>query len=186
MATFTWTGQDTAAGTKVCGATDKFGFYGATFNAAIEVGQFQDTIHVENSSNADQCATNHINNTKYVASGTVNINGGGTVSLAANVPTNAQCPLLLNFAHGSSVATSAATFWAYDGTTPATAPTGVTFYAGEKGDTAWTAAGGSAAAVTLTDQSTATSHDFYIFMSVSPDSVGVKTDFALEIQLTYQ
>lgn len=186
MATFTWTGQDTNGTTTVCGATDKFGFYGAAFNTAVEVSAYQTTTHVENVSNVEQCATYHINNTKYVDSTHVIINGAASAELAANVPTNAQCPLKLTFADAASVATSAATFWAYDGSTASEVPTGVTFQCGEKSDTTWTNAEGSAAALTLTNQGAATSHDFYIFMSASPESVGVKTAFALEIQLTYQ
>jgi hypothetical protein len=185
-AVFTWTGQRTDASTVTCGATDKFGFYGAAFNTAVEVGAYQDTTHVENTSNEDQCATNHVHNTKYVDSTHVIIDGAASAELAANVPTTAQCPLKLNFTFDTSVTTTACTFWAYDGSTASAVPTGVTFQALEQSDTTWTNAEGSAAAVTITDDTTGTSHDYYIAMSASPESAGAKTAFALEIQLTYQ
>lgn len=189
MATFTWTGQSTTTptGDKTIGATDKFGLYGSAFNNAIVVGSYQDSTHAENNSNSELCAgAPHMNNTKYVDSTHVSINGAGSAALASNVPTNAQCPLKLNFSHGSSVATSAATFWADDGTTAATPPTEVTFQAIEKSNTTWVNAGGSGSALSLADQATGTSHDFYIAFSNSPTAAGVKTAYRMQIQLTYQ
>jgi len=61
----------------------------------------------------------------------------------------------------------------------------VTFQAAEQGDSAWTNAEGSAAALTLTDQGAATSHDYFIAVSASPESVGLKSAFALRVELTY-
>ena len=65
MATFTWTGQTTTSPTNdlTIGATDIVGFYGATFDTAIEVGEYQTTTHVENDSNVHQCTTAHLSNT---------------------------------------------------------------------------------------------------------------------------
>lgn len=185
-AVFTWTGQDTNGGTEVAVAADVISFYGASFNDAVEAGEYQTTTHVENDSNVDQCATYHLHNTKYVSANNVDLDGGGSEALGAGCPTTAECPLKLNFTFDTSVATSSTTFWAYDGTTPATAPTNVTFYAGEQSDTAWTQAEGSGSAVAIDDDTAATSHDYYIFFSASPDVAGVLTSFTLKFQLTYQ
>ena len=185
MATFTWTAQLTT-GTLTIGSTDKVGFYGTNFGDAITVNSYQDSTHIENSSGTHLCTTNHVNNTKYLTSTTVSINGGGSQTLGASVPTTAQCPLKINFSHSSAVATSAGKFWADNGSDTGTAPTDVTFQAGEQSDTSWTAGAPKSNAVTLTDQSSATSHDFYIFCSASPTAVGDKTAFRLGIELTYQ
>lgn len=189
MATFTWTGQSTTSptGDKTIGSTDKLSLYGANFNDAVVVNSYQDSTHVENSANAEQCAGGpHMNNTKYVDATHVSINGGASAVLASNVPTNAQCPLKVNFSHGSAVATSAATFWADDGSVTTNPPTDLTVKAGEKSNTSWSSPGGSGAAMALADQASATSHDFYIFLSCTPTAVGVKTAARAQIQLTYQ
>lgn len=187
MATFTWTGQGTNAGVTntTIGATDKLGFYGSSFGDAIAVGSYQDSTHVENSGGTELCTT-HINNTKYVASGTLSVNGGGTEALDGTNLATTECPLLINFAHGSAVACSSITFWAYDGSTDTAVPTNVTFQCAEQGDTAWTNAEGSGSAMALEDSASATSHDFYLAVSASPEAVGDLTAFALKIQLTYQ
>ena len=75
--------------------------------------------------------------------------------------------------------------YAYDGSTTTSAPTGVTFYAFEQGDSAWTNAEGSASAVSVNDDTASTSHDYYFGISASPESVGEKTAFKIRMELTY-
>lgn len=186
MATFTWTGQTTTSPTNdlAIGATDIVGFYGATFDTAIEVSSYQTTTHVENSSNVHQCTTAHLSNTKYLGAALVDINGGGSEDVA-NILTS-ECALKINFSDASSVTTTSNTFWADDGATSTAVPTNVTFQALEQGDAAWTNAEGSAAALTINDDTAATSHDYYIAVSASPEAVGDLEAFRLQIQLTYQ
>lgn len=180
MATYTWTLQGTSPTT--IGA-DILQFAGATFDSAITVGAYNDSTHVEDeSTSADNSSGNTPNNVKYVASGTGDW-GDGTESLA-NI-TDAECTLKINFAHASAVAVTSHILYAYDGTTTTAVPTGVTFQAAEQGDAAWTNAEGSAAALTITDSGSATSHDFYVAVSASPESVGEKTAFAIRSELTY-
>lgn len=182
MATFTWTGQLTT-GTQAIGATDVVRFAGAAFGTAVVVSSYQDSTHVENSGGTELCSTNHCHNTKYVASGTLSLDGGATSNVVD--VTTANCPLKINFADPSSVTTTGGLFYAYNGSTTTVAPTGVTFQAFEQGDAAWTGAGGSAAAVTINDDTAATSHDYFFGMSATPTSVGEKTAFKLRIELTY-
>lgn len=180
MATYTWYLQGTSPTT--IEATDIVQFAGASFGSTITVGEYNDSTHVESSVGADDSSGNTPNNVKYIASGTADW-GDGTENLDQIL--DAECTLKINFAHGSAVAVTDHIFYAYDGTTTTAAPTGVTFVAAESGDAAWTGAEGSASAVTVADSSSATSHDFYISVSVSPDSVGEKTDFVLRDELTY-
>jgi len=187
MATYTWYLQGTSPTT--IEATDIFQFAGGTFDSAVEVGQYNGSSHVESSVGADDSSGNTPKNSKFISQsgGTggdsqVDV-GSGTVDLDS--VTTGNCPLKINFAHGSSVAITGHIFYAYDGTTPATAPTGVTFVAAEQADANWTAAEGSASGVTIADKTAATSHDFYILLSASPDSVGEKTAFKLRDELTY-
>lgn len=180
MATFTWTLQGTSDTT--LGATDTLQFAGGTFDSNVTVGAYQDSTHVKASGGTDSSAANTPNNVKYI-SGTQGDWGAGTELLTAIL--TSECTLKVNFSDAASVATSAAIFYAYDGTTTTTGPTGVTFYAFEQGDANWTLAEGSGSAVTLTDQAAATSHDFFIGVSASPDSVGLKSNFTIRCELTY-
>jgi hypothetical protein len=192
MATWALTAQYvTGAATATVGATDRIWWNGAAFGTNVVVGAYQDTTHLSNSSDAHtaSCTTNsHIMNTKYLTGTTVSINGGGSVTLAANtVPTTAQCGLKWNFQDGASVTTSNGIFYAYDGATDATPMAGVTFQAGEGGvggTTTWVAANGSGSALALQDNTTSTTHDFFLFTSVSPTSTGAKTG-KIKISITY-
>lgn len=182
MASFTWTLQGTTPTT--IGATDILQFANATFDSAITVGQYNNSTHVESSTGTDLSSGNSPKNSKYLTSSTVSINGGSSESLSGVTTTN--CPLKINFSHGTSVITYDAVFYSYDGTTTTAAPTDVTFQAAEQADTNWTNAEGSATPVTITNHSTpATSHDYYLLVSASPESVGLKSAFKVRIELTY-
>lgn len=184
MATFTWYMQDTNSTTTTIGATDILGLYGSSFDTAIEVGSYQDSTHVENDSNVEQCTSYHGHNTKYAGAALVSIDGAANEDVA-NILTS-ECALKINFSDASSVTTTSNTFWAYDGGTESNGPTNITFYALEQGDAAWTNAEGSGSALTINDDTAATSHDYYIAVSASPDAVGDLEAFTLKIQLTYQ
>ena len=182
MATWTLTAQLTT-GTLSVGATDRIWFNGTNFGDNVTVGSYQDSTHISNSSDVHQCSTNHVHNTKFLTSTTLSLDGAGSTNLSALTTGNA--PLKFNFSDASSVATSSATFYAYDGATDATAMAGVTFKAGEAAVTStWVTANGSGAALSLADQSAATSHDFFVALSLSPTSTGAKTG-KIKITLTY-
>lgn len=188
MATFTWALQGSTPTTVE--ATDIVQFAGSGgFDSKITVGEYNDTTHVKSSVGANDSSANTPNNVKFISQsgGTGGDSqadwGDGTEDLDAIL--DAECTLEINFSDASSVATESAIFYAYDGTTTTNGPTGVTFVAAEGGDTNFTAAEGSGSAVSLTDQAAATSHDFYIACSASPDSVGLKDSFSLRCELTY-
>lgn len=185
MATWTLTSQLTT-GTLSVASTNRIWYNGATFGTNVVVSSYQDSTHITDNTDTHLCTTNHVNNTKFIDSTHVSINGGASTALAAGtVPTTAQCGLKFNFSDPSSVATNTAKFFFYDGTTDTTAMPGTTVQAGEGGQTTtWVAANGSAAALSLANQAAATSHDFFIFSSVSPTSTGAKTG-AMKITLTY-
>jgi len=144
---------------------------------------------VESSVGADDSTGNTPNNVKFVsASGGTGGDsqadwGDGTEDIDAI--TDAEATLKVSFGHTSSVVTTDAIFYAYDGTTPATAPTDIDVQAFEVGDTNFTEAEGSGSALALDDNTTAETHDYYIGVSCSPASVGEKTAFAFRIELTY-
>lgn len=181
MATWTLTAQLTT-GTLAVGATDRVWWNGSAFGTNVVVGSYQDSTHIASNTDTHLCTTNHVNNTKYLTATTVSINGAGSTALPI---ATASCGLKFNFADPSSVATSGAKFYAYDGTTDTTAMSGVTFQAAQGGSTStWVAANGSGTGLALADQTAATSHDFFVATSVSPTSTGAKTG-KVKITLTY-
>ena len=187
MATFTWQLQGDSGTTLE--DTDKLQFAGATFDSAITVSEYNDSTHVESSVGADDSTGDNPKNVKFISQTGGNDSdsqadwGDGTEDIDAI--TNAECTLKVNFAHASSVITSGAIFYAYDGTTTTAVPTGVTFQCFELADIVFTNAEGSGSAMALEDNTTATDHHFYIGVSASPESVGLKEAFKLRIELTY-
>jgi hypothetical protein len=188
MATFTFVLQGSTPTT--IEATDILQFAGAGgFDSKITVGAYNDTTHVKSSVGANDSSANTPNNNKFISQsgGTGGDSqadwGDGTEDLDAI--TTAEATLKINFADGASVVTEDAIFYAYDGSTTTAVPTGVTFQCAEVGDANFTNAEGSAAALTINDDTASTSHDYYIVVSASPESVGLKDAFSVRIELTY-
>lgn len=188
MATFTWQLQGSSPTT--IGATDILRFSGAGgFSAKIQVNAYNDTTHVKSSGGSDLSSGNTPNNVKFISQtgGTGGDSqadwGDGTEDI--DQITNGEATLKINFSHGSSVITEDAIIYAYDGSTPATPPTDVDVRMAEVGDANFTQAEGSGSALALDDNTTNTSHDFYVLVSMSPTSVGLKSALALRIELTY-
>ncbi len=69
------------------------GFYGAAFGTSVPIGSVQSTTFVTNSTGTSQAA--QLNNTAYLSSSTVSINGAGAKNLN-NLP-NYLCPLNIRF-----------------------------------------------------------------------------------------
>ena len=143
--------------------------YGAT--GAITAAAYNDGHHIIDASNNELCTTGHAVNLKYIAAGTVQIAGGGTVDL--NTVTTAQC-LNIYVTCSPNAEVTAATFWAY-GSGEADPCTGLTTQGFVQGDAAWQSIGGSGAALDLGTSVSAATHDFYVGISVSPTSNGAKT-----------
>lgn len=187
MATFVWTLQGGTPTT--IDASDYIQFAGGTFGSAITVNAYNGSTHVESSVGADDSSANTPKNSKFISQtgGTggdsqVDI-GGGTVDLDSI--STANCPIKLNFAHGSAVAVTGWKIYAYDGSTPATGPSNIDVRLAEQGEANWTEAEGSGAPVNLADGSSNTTFDRYILVSCSPLTVGLKTAFAFRTELTY-
>ena len=163
-------------------AGNMIGFYGtATYGAKTAVSAYQGGMHLRTAAgtDTDACAAPHCDNVKYINATYCDINGAGDVDVAT-IGVN-DC-VRIEFTDGAtSVVTENAIFYSYDGTTDATAPVGVTTKGLEQGDAAWTAMGGNAAAVSITNDSTTTDHLFYVAVSASPTSVGEKLSFAFKI-----
>lgn len=183
MATWTVTAQLTT-GTLTVGATDRVWLNsGIAVTNNVTVGSYQDGTHISNSSDVQQDSGPYVHNVKYLTGTTMSLDGAGSANLSTL--TTANAPLKINFSDASSVATSGATFYAYDGSTDATAMVGVTFQAAEAGVTStWVAANGSGSALSIADDTAATSHDYFVAISATPTSTGAKTG-KIKLALTY-
>jgi hypothetical protein len=186
MATWSLTAQLTS-GTLALGATDRIWWNGANFGDNVVVGSYQDSTHVSNSDDVHQCSANHVHNTKYVDDSHYILDGGSSTAFDVTHPTTSQCGLKFTFTDASSVSTSGGKFYVYDGITETSSMAGVHFQAFQADGTivpAWVDANGSGSALSLANQTAATSHDFYIGTSVSPTSSGAKSG-KIKIVVTY-
>lgn len=196
MATFAWeVYANTPAWMDVGSNTIVFSGSGG-LSTPITVGSWQDETHLGSGDpGTDQCGTNHVPNVKYV-SGTQFDGGSGTESLNDTNLVATECTLRIEFTDASSVATSNARFYSFDGSTETNEAVGIEAYAFEQGvgASSWTQLnddsgniGGdnSGERLSLSDQTAGTEHYFYIAVSARPESVGSKTQFDFGIALTY-
>jgi len=165
-------------------ATDFLAFSDGTFGNPITVNEYNGGTHVRSSGGANDSSANTPKNNKYIASSTADW-GDGTESLTNIL--DGECALKMTIAYDTNITVTDITMYAYDGTTTTTAPTDTDVYLAEKGDANWTNADGSAAALTISDSDTpATSHNFYIAVSVKPTAVGIKSANKIRTEFTYQ
>lgn len=172
-------------------ATDSIAFTDGTFGNPITVGAYNGGTHVRSSGGADDSTGNTPNNVKFISAGGGTGGdsqadwGDGTEDLDAM--TDAEATLKVTIAESSNITVTSITMFAYDGTTATEAPTAMNVYMAEQGDANWTQAHGSGSALTITDSTTpATGHDFYVAISASPTTVGVKSANKVRIAFTYQ
>lgn len=184
--TITWHGGDGANQILPAesGDNDTLGFFGAGFGFSIRVGEFNNTSYVTNdngTTNYGQTPNLRWANVSgaYVASETV-----ATELLEVD---NTEATLRIRLTTDSNVQTQNTSFRAFDRVSINNDPSGVTVYAAEinkpspsvrgSGDTNWTAIAGSGATLSMDDQLYASGvHDYYVGLSVTPDSIGEKTD----------
>lgn len=191
------------------------GFYGSSFGASVQVGSYQDSTYITNSTGTTQGA--QVWNTKYI-----HPNSGalaGTPVNLSGIP-NYQATLNINFNHTSAVKTQNAQLRIYDRSNINQPASGVTTKVAQiihptvaqtvngSGDGTWigeavnpqtgtATVGGSGIVVNMIASpgasglrpngaaTTDTNHDWYAVISASPDSIGSKTLYGLYFSLEY-
>ncbi len=190
----------------ISGTGNRIGFCGATFGSSVGVDEYQDSTWVTN----DTMTVNYgqINNNKYISSTELDTNSSGTKTLISGAVSLNESTLRISFEEdGGATATSVTRFYAYDGSAPATPPTGVTVVGfecdtasgggnylqinkdTEIGGGAWNAAigiGGSSNKLILADESSISVHSWFLSVSASPQNVGLKQNFVFRIETDYQ
>jgi len=196
MATFQWEVYvDTPGWEDVSTNTIVFSGSGG-IATPITVGNWQDETHIgTDDPGADQCGSNHVPNVKYISDTQCDI-GGGTITMNDTNVVATEVTLRVYFYDASSVSTSNARFYTFDGTTETSEAVGIEAYAWERGvgtstwtlvndDSGNTGGDNSGERLSLSDQGAGTEHWFYIAVSARPESVGSKTQFDFGIALTY-
>ncbi len=186
------------------------GFYGDSgFAASIAVAAYNGRTFIADSAGATQGPEG--NNVKYLnaGSGILGQTGSG-IGLAA-IP-NYQSTLNIHFTNDSAVKIQNAYLYAYDRVSKNNSPSGVTFKAAEiihpnttqsntgSGDTTWSTIAGTGVALSLCPSPgvsgltagngsngnvASTVHDWFAAISVSPDSIGSKTQSGILVELEY-
>lgn len=185
------------------------GFYGAGgFGRSVQVDTFQSTSYITDSNGVEQGA--ELNNVKYIHANSGLVNG--TTELDVKYIPNYQSTVNVRFTHDTAVQTQNALCYIYDRTSTDNAPSGLVCYCYEtlhpevaqdfegSGLTEWTNTYGSESILSLAaspgcsgwyagsglgSEHIDTRHDYYVCLSVSPDSVGSKTLFGMSVQLEY-
>jgi len=189
------------------------GFYGASFGTSVQVGQYQDSTFITNSTGSAQGP--EANNAKYQGdvSG-VNINGSGLMHIR-------EVPLLsgtlnISFTNDTEVNTQNGEVRIFDRSDITQPASGVTSQVAQlvqglsgvdpttgaaqvwsAAEDGWLALSGSGLTMTLLNNPGSgglgasgaagedTQHDWYLCLSASPDSIGSKTLYGLFTQLEY-
>lgn len=192
---WTVTAQVTGSPNFTIAATNRIWFngVGGTFGTNVVVSSYQDGTHVSDNADAHvaACTTGgHLHNTKFLTGTTMSLDGAGSANLSTLTTANSPLKFVFDTSDlgGASVVTSGAKFYAYS-SSDGTPVSGVTVQAGEGAVTStWVSIGTTGAAgagLALADQTTATSHNFFLAVSVTPTSTGAKTTNTFKLSLTY-
>lgn len=196
---------------EISGATlTGLGFYGASFGASVQVGQYQDTTFITNGAGTIEGA--QVTNAKYPGNSSgVEIDGDPEVLLTA-LPVSSGT-LNVRFTNDSAVKTQNGELRIFDRTLPAVnGASGVTSQVAQlvlggsgvsssgtlqESHNGWLELAGSGIVMTLLSSpasggltpsgvdSEDIRHDWYVALSATPTSIGSKDDFGLFIELEF-
>jgi len=166
------------------GSNDTLGHFGANFGFSIRVGDYNNTSFVTN----DNGTTNHgqVPNLRWA-----NVSGAYVASELTATELlevdNTEATLRIRLLTDSDVKPQNAAFRAFDRVDIDNSPVGVNILAAEinkpspsvrgSGDVNWTTVFGSGSVLSLDDKTTASgTNEWYIGVTVTPTSIGEKTD----------
>jgi len=201
---------NTGADFSITSGPSGLGFFGSSgFGSSVAVGQWQGRTFVTDGNGVVQGP--EAMNVKYLNAGS-GIPGSIGSGIGLQAIPNYQATLNPRFTHGSAVQVQNVELRIYDRNNidlPASGVTtkvaelihpGNTQVANGSGDSQWITPGGSGVTVTLANspgesglfagngtESTlsATRHDWYVAISASPNSIGAKTQYGLQLQLEF-
>lgn len=182
------------------------GFYGASFGQSVEVGSYQDSTYITDSTGADQGPA--VENAKYLNSSGVYQDTAGEIHL--NRVPNRLATLNMRFENDTAVKTQNVKLRIFDRSNINNPASGVLTKVAElvhpdinqanvsnSSDSSWSTPAGSGTVMTLLAspgtsgerpagaETSDTRHDWYVLISASPNSIGSKTLYGLYIELEY-
>lgn len=182
------------------------GFFGDGFGVSLPVSNWNIRTFITNA--AGNIAGPEVDNIKWSASNSGIIGQSGSSVLLTQIP-NYLATLNVRFTHGSQVKVTNTEFRIFDRSNINNPASGVTCRVAEiihpdtvqnnngSGDTTWISAAGSGVTVPLVGSpgpsgtsisgvnTISTQHDWFVAISVSPDSVGSKTQFGAYCSCEY-
>lgn len=182
------------------------GFYGDGFGVSLGVGVYNSRTFITNS--AGNVEGPEVDNIKYTASNSGIIGQAGSSVLLTQIP-NYKASLNVRFTHATPVRVANTEFRIFDRSNITAPASGVTCRVAEiihpdttqtnngSGDASWVTAGGSGTVLDLVDSpgtsglspsginTTEVRHDWYVAISVAPDSIGAKTQFGAYVSTEY-
>lgn len=211
MATIAWESYyDTPSWGDIGGNRLVFSGSDSSLTATVTAEQFQDGTHLGNGTpGTDQCGTTHVPNVKIISDTEMSVNGGATETINDTNLDDTECSFRLHFNDGTGYALQTGKIYAFDGTDSSVPAIGVdaAIYVKGEGMSAWhtlnsdstlgdTMSGmdfdvadiggdNSGSYLELAARSAATDHYFYVAVSVSPESAGGKSAFALGAYFEY-
>lgn len=177
------------------GDNDTLGFFGANFGFSIRVGEYNNTSFVT----TDDGTANHgqVPNIRYYNTSGAYVASELTPTELRNID-NSEATLEIRLTTDSAVRTQNTSFRAFDRSSINSDPSGVTVYAAEirkhspstygSGDASWTEIYGSGSVLELADRTSETPsgvQNFYVAVTVSPDSIGEKTNLAFYFETEF-
>lgn len=182
------------------------GFFGAGFGISLPVSTYNSRTFITNS--VGNVEGPEVDNVKWVSSTGAILGQSGTPILLTQIP-NYLATLNVRFEHSSGVKTMNSEFRIFDRSNINNPPSGVTCRIAQiihpattqtnvgSGSATWVLGSGSGSKLTLVD-SPGTSgysptgintidsrHDWYLAISVTPDSVGAKNNFGAYLSTEY-
>lgn len=183
------------------------GFYGSGgFGASVPVGEYNGRCFITDSNGVVSGA--EINNVKYVSSGSAILGQAGSGIKLTQIP-NYLATMKIQLTSDTAVKTRNAQVRIYDRSNINSAPSGVTCYGAEiihtdtvqnnngSGDASWIQLYGSGSTLSMVDSpglsglspsginTTSTTHDWYLALTATPQSIGSKTQFGLYFAVEY-
>ncbi len=173
------------------GGFNTVGFFGASFGFSIRVGEFNQSTNRTNANGTSNGGS--MPNTRF-ASATGAIVGLSTIHLEE--VEDGESTVAIRLITDSAVGTQNATFRAFDRSDINNNPSGVTIRAAQilkpnpvirgSGDASWTIVAGSGATLPVADQiGVATTHDWYIALTATPNSIGEKTNIGFYFETEF-
>lgn len=202
MATVTWERNQGSIGTPswVSNGANTLVFSGSAtgITSVINTTAWQDGTHIGNGDpGTDQCGggpnSSHMNNVKFVASGTCSINGGATENINDTNLAEAECTLRIHLNNGVAVQTQNSMLFSFNASSDTVEAVEVECYAFERGvtATAWTQINDDSANIggdnsgerlDLGEKSSAADHFWYLALSARGETAGGKTAFDLKFR----